>query len=60
MREGKIGAGRESPKPGLDSTRWVEITASLVYDAWMQAVRAANHGKEGNMGITSIKTIKDY
>ena len=23
------------------------ITASLVYDAWMQAVRAANQGKGG-------------
>ena len=45
MREGKIGAGRESLKPGLGSTRWVAITASLVYDAWMQAVRAAERGK---------------
>ena len=48
MHECKTGAGRESLQPGLDcSTRRVAVTASLVYDVWMQAVFAASQGKGG-------------
>ena len=49
MHECKIGAGKESLKPGLDCStcQGEAIEASLVYNAWMQAVHAANQGKGG-------------